>query len=216
MNNVENTTKLTECPEPSYSLLNTSDPLYRIPVFLSYATPYNDLQSLFLDIIIAKMRKELLFPRTLGRSDQYVQTPLTDIRRMILSSYGMLAIAFRRTHVIEAVSRPGTSSEQTFRDFWLSSPYLQIEPSMAYQQGLPLMIMVENGVSQNNVFGGILEQGAAPLFIPRFSLDDEQSICDFFRSVFWRETFADWVGMVRNCYNRLTQPCFKCNSCDIM
>lgn len=200
-----------QSPQVSDLLNETSSALFKIPVFLSYANPFNPLQAEFLDRVIEEIRSNLLFPRTLGRSDQYTETPLTSIRQMILSSYGLMAIAFRRAFVERAISRPGTPQEQVFENFWLSSPYLQIEPSMAYQQGLPVTLFVENGVSMNGVFGGILQLGAAPLNIVNFSLDSEQDITNFFNSVFWKETFLDWVGEVRGCYDKRTQPAFKCN-----
>lgn len=194
-------------------LAETDAAFFMIPVFLSYATPYNALESEFLAAVIEQMRENLLFPRTLGRSDQYTETPLTSIRRMVLSSYGLLAVAFRRTFVEQAASRPGTAREQTFTNFWLTNPYLQIEPSMAYQQGLPIVLFVESGVSTNSVFGGILEQGGAPFTIITFSLNSEQDIPDFFNSVFWKETFLDWTGNVRDCYDLRTQPDLNCGGC---
>lgn len=197
----------------STTIQETSQSLFRVPVFLSYATPFNNLQAIFLEDAINAIKSNLLFPRTLGPSDQFTETPLTSIRRMILSSYGLMAIAFRRTFVTKATSRPGTPRQQLFENFWLSSPYLQIEPSMAYQQGLPLMLLVEEGVSTNSVFGGILEQGAAPFTIINFNLQDEESIVTFFNSSFWKETFADWNGQVRSGYSRQTEPQFQftCN-----
>ncbi|HEX9058763.1 MAG TPA: hypothetical protein VF941_01135 [Clostridia bacterium] len=202
-----NTLIKTKLPENRQLLETTSDPLYKIPVFLSYARPYNNLQQVFLDRIISNIQRGLLFPRTLGRSDQYTIEPLPSIRRMMLSSFGLLAVAFRRVFVTNAVSRPGTVQEQTFTDFWLTSPYLQIEPSMAFQVGLPIMLMVEDGVSTNNVFGGVLEQGAGPFNIIRFSINDLDSIENFFNNnVFWKETFEDWVGQVRCYYQRKTEP----------
>lgn len=180
--------------------------LYRIPVFLSYATPYNSLQTLFLSGAVARIRRNLLFPRTLGRSDQNTEPPLTAIRRMILSSYGLIAFAFRRTHVESAVARPGSPDEETFENFWLTSPYLQIEPSMAYQFGMPVAIFVENGVSMNSVFGGILELGAAPISIITFNLNDPADIPAFFNSAAWRETFLNWTGQVRSFYSSKTEP----------
>lgn len=195
----------------STTLIDTSNALYKIPVFLSYATPFNSTQALFLERVIEEIRATLLFPRTLGRSDQYTETPLTAIRQMVISSYGLMAIAFRRAFVERAISRPGTPIEQTFENFWLSSPYLQIEPSMAYQQGLPVTIFVENGVSMNGVFGGILQLGAGPFNIITFDANNPQDVTNFFNSVNWRETFVDWVGEVRACYNKRTQPTYKCN-----
>lgn len=195
--------------QTSTLLQESNQALFRIPVFLSYATPYNDLQTLFLTDVMNAIRSALLFPRTLGPSDQYTETPLTSIRRMILSSYGLMAIAFRRTFVTQATARPGTPRQQIFNDFWLTSPYLQIEPSMAFQRGLPLMLLVEEGVSTNSVFGGILEQGAAPFTIITFSVQNEDVINSFFNSAFWVETFADWACQVRCGYDRQTDPEYK-------
>jgi len=195
-----------ECTDYSASLDEASNPLFKIPTFLSYATPYNDLQQEFLNRVIEEIKDRLLFPRTLGRTDQYTETPLTGIRRMILSSFGFMTIAFRRVFVTEATSRPYTSQQQTFENFWLSSPYIQIETAMAYQRGLPIMILVEEGVSMNNVFGGLLEQGAGPFTIIRFNPQNQQSIEDFFNSVFWKETFEDWASEVRCYYDKLTTP----------
>ncbi|KUO69105.1 MAG: hypothetical protein APF77_11295 [Clostridia bacterium BRH_c25] len=57
---------------------------------------------------------------------------------MVLSSYGMLSIAFRRVLPERAISRPGTARQRVYTNQWISSPYFQVEPAMAYQQGLPL------------------------------------------------------------------------------
>ena len=191
--------------EDSCALTNElSNPLYNIPVFLSYATPYNDNQKIFLSRVIEEVRSILLFPRTLGVTDQETESPITSIRRMILTSYGMLAVAFHRVRIDSAISRPNTSSEQTYTNIWLSNPYIQIEPAMAYQQGLPLMIIVEDGVLSDGVFGGILEQGAIPLFIPRFNIENETTINNFFNSVAWKSVFLDWVSQVRAYYESVT------------
>ncbi|WP_228370432.1 hypothetical protein [Gottschalkia acidurici] len=204
-NNTKKNNSNTPISDSSCTLTNElSNPLYNIPVFLSYATPYNENQIIFLNKVIEEIRSILLFPRTLGVTEQETESPITSIRRMILTSYGMLAVAFHRVHIDSAVSRPNTSSEQIHVDIWLSNPYIQIEPAMAYQQGLPLMIIVEDGVLLDGVFGGILEQGAIPLFIPRFSVENEAAINDFFSSVAWKSVFLDWVSQVRAYYESVT------------
>lgn len=181
-----------------------ANPLYRTPVFLSYATPYTELQQMFLTRVIKELREQLLFPRTLGVSEQTTESPLTAIKRIILSSFGMLSVAFHRVEIKDAVSRPDTPREKVYTGGWISSPYLQIEPSMAYQQGLPLMILAEEGTILDGVFGGILEQGATPFFIPRFTLDSEDTVLQFFNSVYWKSIFLNWASDVYNYYNSIT------------
>ncbi len=187
-------------------LQETAQSSFRVPVFLSYATPFNEQQTKFLERIIQEMYDNLLFPRTLGVSEQGFEPPLTSIRRIVLSSYGCLSVAFRRVLIRDVVSRPGTAREQVYTSGWLTSPYIQIEPSMAYQRGEPVMILREDGVLNDGVFGGILEQGAAPLFIPVFSVDSDQLIDAFFNSIFWKDPFLRWVAAVREYYGILTTP----------
>lgn len=74
--------------------------------------------------------------------------------------------------------------------------------------GLSVTIFVENGVSMNSVFGGILQLGATPFNIVTFNLDSATDITNFFDSVNWKETFLDWVGNVRENYTLRTQPQF--------
>ncbi len=192
---------------------DSSNPLYKIPIFLSYATPYNKVQMLFLNRIIENIKSNLLFPRTLGGTDQYTETNMISIRRMILSTFGMMSIAFHRVYIKEAISKRHSPSTQYFKKFWLSSPYLQIEPSMAFQHGLPLMLMMEKGtnqdITQNSVFGGIYAPNSMPLNIIIFDLTGEKTINDFFASAFWNEAFMNWVGQVRNAYAIKTEPDFK-------
>lgn len=198
MSNETNTNqKSAELLQAQDLLQQTSDPIYKIPIFLSYARPYNDLQSLFLGHVIDETKALYLFPRTLGSSDQYVEAPITSISRLMLASYGCIAIAFRRAFVTNAVSKPGSAQQEVFDNFYLSSPYLQIEPAMAYQEGLPIMILIEDGVNMNSVFGGISEQGAGPFSILKFNLKSYQSIVDFFKGPFFREAFVNWSSKVR-------------------
>jgi hypothetical protein len=194
---------------PTLNILpETPEPFFRIPTFLSIANPFNDQQRKFLNRVIQEMLDNLLLPRTLGVGEQGYETPLTLIRRIVFSSYGCLAIAFRRVQIINLISRPGTPDQTEYSTGWLTSPYIQIEASMAYQQGLPLLILRENGVVNDGVLGGILEPGAAPLFIPFFNVDTDAQIEAFFNSIFWRDPFLRWVADVREYFEAKTEPLF--------
>lgn len=183
-----------------------TDLSYKVPIFLSYASPFNDQQAKFLLRVEQELSNNLLLPRTLGVTDQWTEAPLPSIRRIVLSSYGLLSVAFRRAVIYSGAARPGTPREVKYSDQWLTSPYIQVEPSMAYQAGQPIMIIKENGIISDGNLGGILEQGVAPLFIPTFSVDTDAAIDAFFDSTQWKNTFAAWVGQVRLFYSLKTQP----------
>jgi len=75
------------------------DHAYRIPIFLSTTTHLNNNQQRFLNRLVYEIENALLFPRTLPLSESYPESILTDIRRLVSSSYGMLALNLRRFEI---------------------------------------------------------------------------------------------------------------------
>ncbi|PFV91470.1 hypothetical protein COL21_21765 [Bacillus thuringiensis] len=193
----------TEGVFTSIKLQEIIDQAFRIPVFLSTVNTLNQLQQQFLDRLILEIEQALLFPRTIPRSDQYPEPPLTSIRRMILSSYGLVAINFQRFFV-QGI-RTNVGAFRPTDPFWEGTPFSQIEPSMGYQYGLPLLLIRETGTDDNR---GIWQLGNAPFLILDWN-SETQSIDSFFNSVSWRQFFANWVGHVRNGYYLQTEPKFK-------
>ncbi|WP_410982069.1 hypothetical protein [Bacillus cereus] len=179
------------------------DQAFRIPVFLSTVNTLNQIQQQFLDRLIFEIEQALLFPRTIPRSDQYPESPLTSIRRMILSSFGLVAVNFQRFFVQGIKTNVG--SFQPPDPFWEGTPFSQIEPSMGYQYGLPLLLIRETGTDVNR---GIWQLGNAPFLILDWN-SETQSIDSFFNSVSWRQFFGNWTGHVRNGYFLQTEPQFK-------
>ncbi|AIQ55698.1 hypothetical protein [Paenibacillus borealis] len=180
------------------------DRAFRIPVFLSTTNTVNDLQGQFLDRLIAEIEEALLFPRTLPVSEQYPENILTNIRRLVFSSYGLFAINFRRFFVEILESNVG--QQPTTTPFWEGSTFSQIEPAMAFQFGIPILLVRESGTDVSN---GIWAGGITPLNIFVDWDSDNQSVDDFFNSVQWREVFANWAAEVRGNYLLRTEPLFN-------
>ncbi|KAA6448169.1 hypothetical protein DX932_32230 [Bacillus cereus] len=169
----------------SIKLQEAIDQAFRIPVFLSTVNTLNQLQQQFLDRLIIEIEQALLFPRTIPRSDQYPESSLTSIRRMILSSYGLIAINFQRFFV-QGI-RTNVGPFQPTEPFWEGTPFSQIEPSMGYQYRLPLLLIREIGTDNNR---GIWQLGNAPFLILEWN-SETQSIESFFNSVSWRQFFSN-------------------------
>jgi len=180
------------------------DRAFRIPIFLSTTNTVNDLQEQFLNRLIAEIEDALLFPRTLPVSEQYPENILTNIRRLVFSSYGLLAINFRRFYVQILESNVGEPPTTT--PFWEGSTFSQIEPAMAFQFGIPILLVREKGTDVSN---GIWAGGITPLNIFVDWDSDNQSVEDFFNSVQWREVFANWAAEVRGNYLLRTEPIFN-------
>ncbi|RCX17101.1 hypothetical protein DEU47_1212 [Bacillus sp. AG236] len=180
------------------------DRAYRIPIFLSTTTHLNDNQQRFLDRLILEIENALLFPRTLPLSESYPESILTDIRRLVSSSYGMLALNLRRFKIETVDVNTGPLPPST--PFWVGSVYSQVEPSMAFQFGLPLLLVREEDTDENN---GIWAGGIAPLNLFIVWHSETQTVDEFFNTPEWRSAFANWSAQVRNAFYIQTKPKFK-------
>ncbi|GKU83854.1 hypothetical protein [Niallia sp. NCCP-28] len=180
------------------------DRAYRIPIFLSTTTHLNDNQQRFLNRLILEIENALLFPRTLPLSESYPESILTDIRRLVSSSYGMLAVNLRRFKIQTVDVNAGPLPPST--PFWEGSVYSQVEPSMAFQFGLPLLLVREEDTDANN---GIWAGGIAPLNLFIVWHSETQTVDQFFNTPEWRSAFANWSAQVRNAFYIQTEPAFK-------
>ncbi|WP_339238749.1 hypothetical protein MKX40_29925 [Paenibacillus sp. FSL R5-0517] len=198
-------------PNPTHNEKDTSsainecvDRAFRIPIFLSTTNTVNDLQGQFLNRLIAEIEDALLFPRTLPVSEQYPENILTNIRRLVFSSYGLLAINFQRFFV--QILQSNVGGPPTSTPFWEGSTFSQIEPAMAFQFGIPILLVRETGTDVSN---GIWAGGITPLNIFVDWDSENQSVEEFFNSVQWREVFAYWAAEVRGNYLLRTEPMFN-------
>lgn len=164
-------------------------------VFLSYPSASNVAQEQFLAKVKIFLEGRGFAPRTLGVTDYDMDAPLKAIRRLMLECNGVLTIALRRTYISSGASRHGADlpnmREIPINDLWLTSPWSHIEAAMAYQIGLPILILREKGV----VDDGILERGVLGLYMPEFDLD--KPVDEYLSSVEWNEMLGRWEGFVR-------------------
>lgn len=155
-------------------------------IFLSYPKPFNSNQKLFISELCEYLFARGLEPRTLGVTDYDVDAPLKAIRRLMLESNGLMTVAFRRTLVESAEWKPGTSDAHHIQNKWLTSPFSHIEPAMAFQIGLPVLILREVGVIED----GVLEKGVVGTYMPEFDLSNSTS--SYLSSVEWGQVIRKW------------------------
>jgi hypothetical protein len=176
----------------------------KISVFLSYPKPCFGAQRAFIEHITKYLEERGFVPRTLGVTDYDMDAPLTSIRRLMLESNGLLTVAFRRTLVEKGTARLRTDiaglKEVGIDGQWLTTPWAHIEPAMAYQLGLPVLLLRERGVLEE----GILERGVVGLYMPEFDL--EQSADAYFTSPEWNGIIGKWEGYVRAVVEKKSAP----------
>lgn len=172
-------------------------------IFLSYPKPYLKRQEKFIERVIQYLQERKLQPRTLGVTDYDISAPLTAIRRLMLESNGLVTVAFRRSLIKQGIGKPCSDIGEEEYDLcnkWITSPYCQIEPAMAFQLGLPVLILREKGV----VGEGILEKGVLGMYMPEFDLDC--NLDDYFKSEEWTQTICEWEGYVRKVVEKKGKP----------
>jgi hypothetical protein len=181
----------------------SADESVGISVFLSYPKPFTSAQEEFVTRVKSHLRDRGFAPRTLGVTDYDIDAPLTAIRRLMLECNGLITIAFRRTYVERGTSRQRTDlaglRAQPFNKQWLTTPWAHIEPAMAYQIGLPILIFRELGVFAD----GVLEKGVVGLYMPEFESDKAEA---YFASLEWRGVIARWDGYVRSVVDNKGRP----------
>ncbi|MFY3455544.1 hypothetical protein ACOTJD_02745 [Achromobacter xylosoxidans] len=176
----------------------------KIPIFVSRPTPHLEAQQNFIDLFTRELEVRGFNPLTLGPGSAYdYEAPLVGIRRMLRHCCGLVSIAFRRTHADSMIKYAGADipnqSEHEMGDVWLTSPYCQIEPAMAFQLGLPILILREEGVLAE----GVLEKGVTGLYLPEFALAAATS---YIAGEECRHLLDQWGGFVRAVYRKLGDP----------
>lgn len=174
-----------------------------ISIFLSYPKPCFAVQKQFITRVREHLESRGFAPRTLGVTDYDMDAPLKAIRRLMLEANGLITVAFRRTFVEKGTARLRTDvehlAESSIDGTWLTTPWAHIEPAMAYQLGLPILIFREQGVLDD----GMLERGVAGLYMPEFDLS---STDDYFASAEWGGIIGKWEGYVRAVVERKGTP----------
>lgn len=176
---------------------------YLIPVFLSYPKPFTKSQADFVNRVCEYLEKRGFIGRTLGVTDYDMEEPLTAIRRLMLDCNGLVTIAFRRSYITSGVGKPASDvgeTEYSLSGKWLTSPYCHIEPAMAFQVGLPILILREEGV----IADGILEKGVSGTYLPEFSITGNWE--DYFESTEWCQVIGQWEGYVRRVVSNKGKP----------
>ena len=161
-------------------------------------------QQQFIDRICDYLDGRGFVPRTLGVTDYDKAAPLTAIRRLMLESNGLITVALRRTYIQqgEANHRANIVGREpsSIADSWLTSPWAHIEPAMAYQIGLPILILREQGIIED----GLLEKGVVGIYMPVF--DVHGSLDQYFGSPEWEDLIRKWEYQVRSVVEKKGNP----------
>ncbi len=178
-----------------------------IPIYLSYPTPHTKLQQRFISFLINDLKNRGLNPRNMGTSEYSMDVPLKAISRIIAESQGCLCVAFRRIYIASAINKKGANlpdhNEKKLSGYWYSSPFSHIEPAMAYQMRLPILILKEKDVYSD----GMLEVSNQAPYIPVFELNNDTVIEDFFNTLEYRSLIDEFTRKVMKTSKPINREC---------
>lgn len=158
-----------------------------IDIFMSVGRASTDIQEDFIKAIEDLLQNDGLSPRAVGRNEFSSKQPLQFIQELMQKCKGTIIIAFERLYVAEGEEKRGSSQAKTIKSEILPTVWNQIEASMAYVLGQPLLVIVEEG-SRNE---GLLEAGY-DWYVMKVKIDSSSLNTKEFRGV-----FSDWVKRVQ-------------------
>jgi len=135
----------------------------RIPVFVSCPSVLNAKQEARAEIIHGLAKKYGLEWRGLGRSDYPNRLPLREVLRMIRHCSGGIILGFEQYHVTSAVYRRGCGRgrrQLINKPLAFPTPWNHLEAGILFNQGLPILIFVEKGIS-----GGVFDPGITDVYV---------------------------------------------------
>ncbi|WP_350096920.1 hypothetical protein [Imperialibacter sp.] len=137
-----------------------------VNVFISHPTPYNKYQEGFLSLIDLELKKHRLNPTNLGKNNWSFRSPLKPIKEIMDTCVAAIVIGLERHHSFIGYEKEFSKDAKEMIHKYSSSPWIQIEAGMAFQSGLPILILKES-----KVFGeGILDPQISDSFVFEFEL----------------------------------------------
>jgi hypothetical protein len=115
-------------------------------IFISVGATANERQEGFVRAVEDRLRAANLVPHTVGRNTFSSGAPLAKVIELLDTCGGAVVIALERSFFQAGVEKRGGPKETQLTDINLPTPWNHIEAAMAYSRGLPLLMIVENGL----------------------------------------------------------------------
>lgn len=175
-----------------------------IPIFLSRPNPFTNKQLCFIYKFIDILRKHNFTSITLEAKDYNPYESLSCLNEMIKRTYGIVILAFGQVYINSGILKKDATNNPAFFDplsqplekIWITSPFCQIEGSIAFNNNLPIFIISPKNIRKD----GILKDGTHAIKAPCFSLSSENSFDKYFQSDDFLESFFMWKKKVNDLY----------------
>ncbi|MBO6186807.1 MAG: hypothetical protein J6O88_19330 [Chryseobacterium sp.] len=124
-------------------------------IFISVGGTSNTEQETFVKAVEDRLTSENLLPNTVGRNKFSADAPLKAVKELMDEGSGLIVIALERTYYENGLESRGGNKEKVLQNIKYTTPWNQIEAGMAYVKGLPILVIIEDGIK----IEGLLENG---------------------------------------------------------
>lgn len=141
-----------------------------IDVFISHPTPCNKYQQSLLKLIDQKLEKYKLNPVNLGKKNWNYKKPMVPIKQLISGCKGAIIVGMERHHSFIGYEKETAAKKDDKKELvhkYSSTPWVHIEGGMAFQAGLPLLILKEKKLHPE----GILDPNNSDSYIFEFEIE---------------------------------------------
>lgn len=170
-----------------------------LKVFLSVGRTSNDRQETFVKKMEEYLQANGLMPQTVGRTYFSSKQPLLAVSELMYECAGTVVLAYERVHLVDAIEKRGNPKEARLVEINLPTVWNQIEATMAYMVGHPLLVLVENDMK----YEGLLETGN-DWYVKAVNLEDNLLEDPEFIGM-----FSDWKRRVEAFHASLTEQTTK-------
>jgi len=126
-----------------------------VDVFLSVGTGLSPAQEAFVTALEGRLRSEGLLPHTLSRNEWSTLAPLDAVTELMARCQGAVILGLERYYFAKGTERRGSTLQRETASVAFATSWNQIEAALAYKYGLPMLVIVQDGVKTD----GLLEPG---------------------------------------------------------
>ena len=140
--------------------------------YLSVGTPHEEKQAQFLDFLRNYFRLKGVQLETIGSTSYSSRKPLIPIKQKLESVSGCVVLAMERFTSSDGFFRKNSPKEERVPEIFLTTAWTHIEAAMAYQLGLPLLILREKKVRSE----GMIDSSVHEWNVYEIDLNDHEAI----------------------------------------
>lgn len=131
------------------------------------------------------IKSERFLPRRLGKSDYSLKAPLLAVMKLMEQCRGAIVLGYPHHEVVYSLTKGGEVINE--HGILLPTPWNQIEGTLAYKNGIPVLV-----IAQQEVEGGLFDYGVTGEFVHKTDLSNDM----WFKSDEFLGIFQDWKKQV--------------------